>query len=272
MKAKLPDYTNLNRTALRSGFFLSDAELIAADFIFVIKTNPSLMVQVVSNILSLLYPDVCPACGQLLLEDEKTVCLSCHILMPRTGYEQFADNPVARMFWGKIPLNAVSARFFFTKKGRIQHLVHELKYKGNRDAGLYLGKEIAVGIQSSAFYQGIDYLIPVPLHPKRIKIRGYNQSEVLAQGMQSILAVPLSTNHLIRSVATETQTKKSREARWKNVKDIFVLNEPGSLSGKHVLLIDDVITTGSTIEACAAVLATAPEIKISVAAAACPTN
>ncbi len=221
-------------------------------------------------LISLLYPEVCPACGELLQSDESTICLSCQFLLPRTGYEKVSDNPVARMFWGRTHLHAASACFFFAKKGRVQHLIHELKYKGNQDAGLFLGKEMAKEIEQSPLFQSIDLIVPVPLHPKKIRIRGYNQSEVLARGMLNHLPAIVSTQHLIRTTATETQTKKSREARWKNVKDIFALNQPDELAGKHVLLVDDVITTGSTIEACANVLMQVPNIRISVAAAACP--
>lgn len=221
-------------------------------------------------LISLLYPEVCPACGELLQSDESTICLSCQFLLPRTGYEKVSDNPVARMFWGRTHLHAASACFFFAKKGRVQHLIHELKYEGNQDAGLFLGKEMAKEIEQSPLFQSIDLIVPVPLHPKKIRIRGYNQSEVLARGMLKHLPAVVSTQHLIRTTATETQTKKSREARWKNVKDIFALNQPDELAGKHVLLVDDVITTGSTIEACANVLMQVPNIRISVAAAACP--
>ncbi|KAF0131959.1 MAG: putative amidophosphoribosyltransferase [Bacteroidetes bacterium] len=227
------------------------------------------MINFFTDLLAIFYPEVCPACGTLLSKDEKTICLSCRFLMPKTGYETVTDNPMARMFWGRTHLHAVSACYFFAKKGRVQHLIHDLKYKSNRDAGLFLGKEMAEEIKRSALYSEIDFIVPVPLHPKKIRIRGYNQSEILALGMREILPAPLSTDNLVRAIATDTQTKKSREARWRNVKDIFMMKNPEQFANKHILLIDDVITTGSTIEACANVLAAAPGIKISVAAAAC---
>ena len=226
------------------------------------------MRNIFQNLISLFYPEICPACGNLLHTDEKTVCLSCHFLLPKTGYETMADNPVARMFWGRTHLHAVSACYFFAKQGRVQHLIHELKYKRNREAGLFLGREMAVEIAKAPLFAGIDFIVPVPLHPKKIKLRGYNQSEVLAQGMNELLKVIVSTDNLVRAVATSTQTKKSREARWKNVKDIFVLRQPDRFVGKHILLIDDVITTGSTIEACVHALEKADGIKITVASAA----
>lgn len=227
------------------------------------------MSELINNFFSLFYPEVCPSCGNLLNKGEETVCLSCRFLMPRTGYETIPDNPLARMFWGRIRLNAVSACYFFAKKGRVQPLIHELKYKNNRAAGYFLGKEMAKEIKQSTFFEGVDYIVPVPLHPKKIRVRGYNQSEVIASGMREVMKIPIITDNLMRAVATASQTKKSREARWQNVKDIFVLNRPDLFIGKHILLIDDVITTGSTIEACGNALLMTPGIKVSVAAAAC---
>ncbi|MBS4057110.1 MAG: ComF family protein [Bacteroidetes bacterium] len=223
----------------------------------------------ITDLVSLFYPEVCAACGHLLFAHEKTVCLSCRHLLADTGYEGVQDNPVARMYWGRCRFEAACGIYFFSKKGKVQHLIHELKYKGNREAGLFLGTEMGKKMAASALYQSVDVVVPVPLHPKKIHKRGFNQSEIIAHGIQEITSWPVSTDNLIRSVATATQTKKSRTARWENVKDIFLLQRPGDLAGKHVLLVDDVITTGSTIEACAIALSAAPGIKISVAAAAC---
>ncbi|NOU46488.1 MAG: ComF family protein [Bacteroidales bacterium] len=224
------------------------------------------------NLLSLLYPQVCAACGTLLYSHEETVCLSCRVLLPKTGYEKEESNPVSRVFWGRIPFNAVSACYFFSKQGKIQHLIHELKYKKNTDAGLFLGKEIAKELIQSPLYQNIDCIVPVPLHPKKIRIRGYNQSEIIGKGMAEVIQSRLNTNNLLRTAASTSQTKKSRFARWENVKDIFVLNQPEEFAGKHILLVDDVITTGSTIEACGRALMQSPGIKVSVAAAACAVS
>jgi ComF family protein len=227
------------------------------------------MHQLLRDLLSLFYPELCPSCSNLLSRDEKTICLSCRFLMPKTGYETVADNPVARMFWGRVRLNAVSACYFFVKKGRVQPLIHELKYKSNKKAGHFLGVEMAKQIIQSPLYEGVDFIVPVPLHPKKIKLRGYNQSEIIADGMTEVMKAPMNKDVLVREVATSSQTRKSREARWQNVKDIFVLKETELFEGKHILLIDDVITTGSTIEACANTLLKVKGIKVSVAAAAC---
>ena len=220
-------------------------------------------------LLGLFYPSVCAACGNSLFQWEKTVCTRCRNLLPKTGYERNEANPLAFLFYGKVRLQAVTACFFFSKEGKVQHLIHELKYKDNPEAGVYLGQELGKTIKEAPLFQGIDYLIPVPLHPKREKERGYNQSLMIAQGVSEVTGIPIGGDFLVRSVNTATQTHKSKEERWRNVKDIFELRHADQLIGKYVLLIDDVLTTGATLESCAVKLSTVPGIRISCATAAC---
>ena len=224
------------------------------------------------SILNLFYPRVCAACGETLLRTEDTVCLKCRHTLPRTGYEHNPDNPLAQLFYGRVRLHAVTSCFFFAKSGKVQHLVHQLKYKGNKYAGMFLGEQIGESIKDVPQFQGIDYLIPVPLHPKRERQRGYNQSLVIALGIHEVTGIPVADKYLIRSVYTATQTHKTAEERFQNVKDIFEARFPEELQGKHVLLIDDVLTTGATLEACAHALENIPGIVISVATAACAAN
>jgi len=224
------------------------------------------------NILNLFFPRVCAACGEPLLKDEETVCLKCRFLLPKTGYEQNPDNPLAQAFFGRARFRAVTACYFFSKSGKVQHLIHELKYKGNKDAGVFLGQQLGESIKDAPLFQGIDYLIPVPLHPKREKQRGYNQSLVIAQGIHEVTGIPIGDKYLARIVYNETQTHKSAEERYHNVKGIFEVRFAEKLKGKHVLLIDDVLTTGATLEACAHCLESIPGITISVATAACAGN
>lgn len=220
-------------------------------------------------LVGLFYPSVCAACGNALYKWENIVCTRCRSFLPKTGYEHNEDNPLARMFYGRIRLKAVTACFFFSKEGKVQHLIHELKYKGNADAGVFLGRELGKSIKEAPLFQGIDYLIPVPLHPKREKERGYNQSLMIAQGISEVTGIPIGEKFLVRSVHTATQTHKTKEERWKNVKNIFEVRHPEQLEGKYVLLIDDVLTTGATLEACALKLSAIQGITISCAAAAC---
>ena len=224
------------------------------------------------SILNLFYPRVCAACGESLLKDEETVCLKCRYLLSKTGYELNPDNPLAQTFYGRVKFHAVTACFFFAKSGKVQHLIHELKYKGNIEAGVFLGQQLGETIKDAPLFQGIDYLIPVPLHPKREKQRGYNQSLMIAKGINEVTGIPIGDKYLIRAVNTATQTKKSAEERYKNVKDIFEVRFSEELEGKHVLLIDDVLTTGATLESCAHQLEDISGIIISAATAACAGN
>ncbi len=223
----------------------------------------------INDIIGLFYPNVCASCGSSLFKWEKLVCTHCRCLLPKTGYELHEDNPLARVFYGRVRLKAVTACFFFSKEGKVQHLIHELKYKGNSDAGLFLGQEIGKSIKEAPLFQDLDVLIPVPLHPKRERERGYNQSMLIAKGVSEVTGVPVGENYLKRSVYTATQTHKSKEERWQNVKDIFELYHGEQLEDKYVLLIDDVLTTGATLEACALKLSSVPGISISCATAAC---
>ena len=224
------------------------------------------------SILNLFYPRICAACGEPLLKDEDTVCLKCRYTLPRTRYELNPEKPLAQTFYGSVKFHAVTACFFFAKSGKVQHLIHELKYKGNKEAGIFLGQQLGETLKEAPLFQGIDYLIPVPLHPKREKQRGYNQSLMIAQGISEVTGISIGDKYLVRAVHTATQTKKSAEERFKNVKDIFEVRFPEELEGKHVLLIDDVLTTGATLEACAHQLESIPGITISAATAACAGN
>ena len=225
-----------------------------------------------NSILNLFYPRVCAACGEALLKDEETVCLKCRYLLPKTGYELNAENPLAQHFYGRVRFHAVTACFFFAKSGKVQHLIHELKYKGNKEAGIFLGQQLGESIKEAPLFQGIDYLIPVPLHPKREKQRGYNQSLMIAKGISEVTGIAIGDKYLVRGIYTETQTHKTAEERFKNVKDIFEVRFAEELKDKHVLLIDDVLTTGATLESCAHQLENIPGIMISAATAACAGN
>jgi len=226
----------------------------------------------IHHIINLFYPHVCAACGEPLVKGEETVCLKCRFLLPKTGYELNPNNPLAQSFYGRVRFHAVTACFFFAKSGKVQHLIHELKYKGNKEAGVFLGQQLGESIKEAPLFQGIDYLIPVPLHLKREKQRGYNQSLMIAKGIHEVTGIPIGDKYLVRAVHTATQTKKSADERFKNVKDIFEVRFAKELENKHILLIDDVLTTGATLEACAHQLEDIPGIVMSAATAACAGN
>lgn len=226
----------------------------------------------IDNIINLFYPRVCTSCGKLLIRQEDTVCLSCQYLLPKTGYESHSDNPLAQNFWGQVDFHAVTAEFFFSKTGKIQNLIHKLKYQGSRESGIFLGQQLGASLKKAPLFQGIDYIIPIPLHPKKEYQRGYNQSFIISQGVEKETNIPIVNDCLYRKIYTSTQTKKSREERLENVRDIFEIKNQEKLIGKHILLIDDVLTTGATLMAAGKTLLKIPDIKISVATAACAEN
>ena len=228
--------------------------------------------KILNHLINLFYPRVCPACGNLLMKDEETVCLSCRYLLPKTHYENNPENPLAQTFWGQVDFHAVTAEYFFSKTGKVQHLLHQLKYQGNKDAGYFLGQQLGESIKNAELFQGIDYLVPIPLHPKKEHLRGYNQSFVIAQGIEEKTKIAIARDCLVRKVFTSTQTKKSREERWDNVKDIFEIQNKDKYKGKHLLLIDDVLTTGATLLAAGKTLSQISDIKISAATAACTSD
>lgn len=218
-----------------------------------------------NNILDLFYPNLCLVCTEPLVEGEKFVCLYCLCALPHTHYHKRKDNPVEQLFMGKVPIVRASSFLFYQKENSTQILIYALKYKGNKELAYTLGRLAALELKAAGSELcTVDLLIPVPLHPKKEKRRGYNQSEWIAAGMSSVLNIPVDTLSLRRTKQTETQTKKSIFNRWLNVDGIFSLAENNSLAGKHALLIDDVITTGSTIGASANALSVLPGIQISI--------
>ena len=221
-----------------------------------------------TGIAHLFYPRICAVCNTDLIEAERVICLSCLYQMPLTRFWTETDNPVAQTFWGRVEVENACAYFFFAKGSKYRPLLHQLKYKGKREIGVELGLVFGQVLAKSDLYKGIDYVVPVPLHPKKLRIRGYNQAEAIAEGLAKSMDSKLSTKHLVRKEFTQTQTRKSRAERVKNVAEAFGLNCSGELKGKHLLLVDDVITTGATLEACAARLLTIEGCRVSVAALA----
>lgn len=213
----------------------------------------------------LLFPHICEACGTALYKNEGPVCFKCLYDLPRTDYCMDLENPVVNLFTGRIKVEKATALFEFHKGSRFRKLLHGLKYKNKPEIGILLGKELGAEMLKSKNFEDIDFIIPVPLHPNRQKQRGYNQSEMIGEGISKVTKIPVLINHLVRAKETVTQTKMTKDERWKNVSGKFVINNPEMLENKHVLLIDDVITTGSTIEACGEVLLAVKGLKLSIA-------
>lgn len=217
------------------------------------------------DFLSLFYPRLCKGCQTPLVRGEEVICLCCQADLPKTGFEKMIDNPVAQLFWGRAEIQQATAFCSFDKGGIMQSFLHQLKYKGAKEVGEKLGLLFGLDLIQNLPYQDIELLVPVPLHPKREHKRGYNQSAEIVKGISDALGKPISTGNLIRNHYSDTQTNKSRFDRWENVKELFSVRQPELLESHHILLVDDVITTGSTLEACANVLLKIPGIKVSVA-------
>ncbi|MFT3682991.1 MAG: ComF family protein [Ferruginibacter sp.] len=201
------------------------------------------------GLFHLLYPHTCTGCGSDLLSKENMLCARCVASLPHTNYALHTGNPVEKTFWGRIPLAAASSQFFFAKESLVQHLIHQLKYKGNTDIGNYLGLIMGQTLLNSGRFTTIDALVPLPLYPDKERKRGYNQAAIICKGMSEVMNIPIISNNLLRKRFTETQTKKHRMERWENVEGSFVVKNEAALKGKHILLVDDVVTTGATLEA-----------------------
>jgi ComF family protein len=227
------------------------------------------MLVLLDDFLSLFYPQLCFACGNSMLRNEEVICISCRYHLPKTNFHRQTDNPLAKIFWGRVQLQNVSSGFYFSKGSKIQHLMHQFKYKGRPEIGEYLGKLYGSELIQEKRFQEIDVIIPVPLHPKKLRKRGYNQSEKFAEGLAHAMQKELDTTTLIRTYASETQTRKARFSRWENVKEIFSITNYEKILHKHILLVDDVITTGATIEACASKLLQHEGTRVSVSSLAC---
>jgi ComF family protein len=220
------------------------------------------------DFFNLFYPRLCAACSRTLATGEKHICSVCLLRLPKTDYHLQNDNPVVRRFWGKVTIESAASFVFFDKGEAIQHILHSLKYTGNKEIGIFLGELYGSLLKQASSFTACEAIIPVPLHRKKIKSRGYNQSNLLAEGLSKTMGIPFYTDFLERTVATSTQTQKSRYARFENVENVFRLNGK-QVKEKHFLLVDDVITTGSTLESCARCVAQYGEVKMSIATIAC---
>jgi competence protein ComFC len=220
------------------------------------------------HLLHLFYPNLCLNCNKSLVQTERYLCLGCQINLPETNDHLTKENSVEKTMWGRIPFQRAFSFLYFNQRGVTQKLLHELKYRGNEELANYLGELYALRIKQTAQNHGIDAIVAIPLHPSKLKKRGYNQSFAFAEGIAKGLAIENLSSAVERRKATDTQTKKTRAERWKNVSSIFCVTNTAILNKKHILLVDDVITTGATIESCGQEIIKSVDCTLSIASIA----
>jgi ComF family protein len=209
-----------------------------------------MILQLFRDVQQLFYPNICCGCGRALPQSILNLCIQCQYDLPYTNFILQRGNPVEKIFAGRIPVYFAHSTFYFSQKGIIQQLIHHLKYKNNTDIGIYLGKKLGESLLLSPYTSTFDFIVPMPMHPKKKFIRGYNQAEIISTGIGEVTGVPVLNQTVIRKQFSGTQTKKKRIERWLNVENSFEVKEPEVIYNKKVLLVDDVITTGASMEAC----------------------
>ncbi len=215
--------------------------------------------------ISLFYPHLCLACGKNSPVLSEIICTTCKYYLPQTNFHKEKENPFTERVWGRFPFHTGAAFYYFTKGGRVRNLIHNLKYNNKPEVGYNLGLRYGNLLKQAPLYRDVDLIVPVPLHPRKERQRGYNQSDTIARGLAESMELPFRKNILVRIQETSTQTRKSRIERLENVGKAFHLRNGERLRGKNILLVDDVLTTGATLEACALKLLEIPGIRISMA-------
>jgi competence protein ComFC len=220
--------------------------------------------KLLKDLFYLFYPNICANCKEQLLQNEKVICTFCRHDLPLTNFQSYTKNKVSRIFSGRITIEKAYSLLFFRKQGVTKNLIHDLKYKGNEEVGVFFGNWIGEIVAKNKEFSTVDFIVPVPIHAKKKKIRGYNQVTKFGECLSMHLKVPLNEAVLIRQSATKTQTLKSRFERFNDLESKFSAKNTSIFKEKHILIIDDVITTGATLEACAQELLKTPGIKISI--------
>jgi ComF family protein len=227
------------------------------------------IVECPTDFYRLFFPKICGACDVALAKGEHHLCLHCSLDLPFTNFENIKNNPVEKAFYGRANIEFATSLCYFTKDEKVQNILHNIKYNEQKELAIHIGKIFGKRLQNNSHFKDISVIIPVPLHPQKEHVRGYNQSTLFAEGMSEILQIEIQDKNLIRTINTSTQTKKTRLERVENVEKAFEVKHPEKLKNKHILLVDDVLTTGATLEACAQTLIEQANCKVSIATIAC---
>lgn len=222
----------------------------------------------IKNLLNLFFPKICYGCDHLLSDNEKQLCTSCRHQLPLTNFHFNGDKTVKKVFYGRVRIEDATALLKFQKKGIVQKMLHNLKYRGHEAIGEVLGSWLGRELKDCHSFKNIDVVIPVPLYKGKLRKRGYNQVSKFAKEIAIALDSDCMEDVLVKKKSTATQVFKKRWARWTNSETVFSIQNSNKIQGKHILLVDDIITTGATIESCAKELQKSPHVKISVASMA----
>ncbi len=231
-----------------------------------------LIKNLLADALHLFYPHYCTGCGSDLLSKDNLLCLHCLASLPHTHFALYENNYVENIFRGRIPVRAAHSEFYFAKGQLVQQLIHLLKYKANKEIGYFLGEIMGQSLLTGSRFSNIDYVVPLPLYPDKEFKRGYNQAALICHGISAVTKIPTMENNIIRQRPTETQTRKHRSDRWLNVDGSFAVKTISSIIGKNILLVDDVITTGASLEACGQAILNIAGTSLSIAALAHATK
>jgi ComF family protein len=222
-----------------------------------------LLYDIGSSLKHLFFPHVCQCCYAEISQHNQYICPVCLADLPYTGFSHLYANPVEKIFFGRVPVEAATSLFFFTSASTVQKLIHQIKYKGQQQLAVYLGKMMGREIQASPRFVGLDLVVPLPLFKTREKQRGYNQAALLAKGISDVTGIPMAEKAVKRIRESSSQTRKTRAERWQNVDGLFTISEDLG-KNRHILLVDDVITTGATLDACASSILQARGNKVSI--------
>lgn len=233
------------------------------------QLNIPTLSEYLDGFVGLFYPRLCLACKETPTIKGELTCVRCQYELEMDDSYQEQENTITERFWGRIPLEAGATMFFFNKGGKVRKLIHQLKYHNQYQIGVDLGKAFGKKLMETTRFQNVDYIVPVPLHPKKERKRGYNQSEAIAKGLSETMHKPYLSDGMKRILHLKSLTKKNRDERFKSIENAYQVNRPRNLRGKHILLVDDVLTTGATMEACAKKILELPNTELSVVIIAC---